>query len=53
MVKRTTWKRNTKMYIINLDYWDCPNVKTLHKDNLNIKICENQNNLNHTSAERM
>ena len=43
MVKRTTWKINTNIhiYIFNLDYWDCPNVKTLNKDDLNIKICEN------------
>ena len=36
-----------QVYIINLDYCDCPIVKTLHKDNLNIKICEIHNSLNH------
>ena len=45
MVKRTTWKKkNTNIYN-ELDYWYCPNIKTLYKDNLNIKICENHNNL--------
>ena len=36
-----------QIYIINLDYWDCPN----RKDNPNTKICENHNILNHKCAE--
>ena len=31
------------MYIVNLDYWDYPNIKTLYKNNPNTKICVEKN----------
>ena len=48
MVKR----KKIQIYIINLDYSDCPDVETLYKSNINIKICENHDNLNHVCAEK-
>ena len=41
MVKITIWK-DIQIYLINLDYWGC----------LNIKICKNHDNLNHVRTEK-
>lgn len=38
--------------IINLDYCNCPNIKTLYKNNPNINLCKNHNNFNQICAEK-
>ena len=50
-VKRTICKE-IQTYITNLRYWDCSNIKTVYKDNSNIKICESHNNFNYTYADK-
>ena len=44
--------KEIQINIIKLDYWDRLNVKTLYEDNLNMKIYENDENLNHACAEK-
>lgn len=47
-------REKIELYIINLDELNCPNIKTLYKNNANINICKNHNNnnINYICAEK-
>ena len=47
---RELFGKEIQIYVINLHYCYCPNIKILYKVNPNIEICGNHNNFNHTCA---